>query len=177
MAQKNRRLTYTALMTAMVTVLTLIVRFPTPATGGYIHLGDIAVLGAPFLLGPLCGMLAAGVGTALADLLTGCFYYIPGSLLIKSLTALTAWGVFSLLTAKTPRRLALKRTAGCLAGETVMTAGYFGYAAVLLGKGWAAIATLPANILQGLVGTAGSVILLEILRKNGVLQKIAADMK
>ena len=46
------------------------------------------VLLSGWLLGPLYGTVAGGVGTALADLLSGYPHYVPGGLLIKGLMAL-----------------------------------------------------------------------------------------
>jgi uncharacterized membrane protein len=51
----------TAIMTAMVFVLTWIVQIPTPAKG-YVHLGDAAVFFAALALGPWVGGIAGGLG-------------------------------------------------------------------------------------------------------------------
>ena len=41
-AQNVRKIALIAVMAALVCVLTLVVKIPVPATGGYIHLGDVA---------------------------------------------------------------------------------------------------------------------------------------
>ena len=62
-----RILAITAVMTAIVFVLTRLVQLgPTPV-GGYIHLGDVGVFFSAFALGPWVGAVAGGLGTALAD--------------------------------------------------------------------------------------------------------------
>ena len=58
-----------ALMAAMACVATMVIKIPIPATGGYINLGDCIVLLSGIILGPVYGGIAAGLGSALADLL------------------------------------------------------------------------------------------------------------
>ncbi len=45
--------------------LTMFPQIPTPATNGYVHLGDSLVLVSAWALGPVYGPLAAGIGSAL----------------------------------------------------------------------------------------------------------------
>ena len=68
---KTLKLVISALMASMVCVATIVIKIPIPATGGYINLGDCIVLLSGVVLGPLYGGLAAGLGSALADLLGG----------------------------------------------------------------------------------------------------------
>ncbi len=64
------RLATLAIMTALVLALTRPI-VPTPV--GYTHLGDSAIYFATYAFGPWVGMIAGGLGTALADLLTGAY--------------------------------------------------------------------------------------------------------
>ena len=82
------RLTMTAVLTALTCVMTLVVRIPSP-TKGYLNLGDCFVLLDGWLLGPLYGAFAGGVGSALADLFAGYPVYLPATLLIKGIMAWT----------------------------------------------------------------------------------------
>ena len=63
----------TALFAALACVATMSIRIPTPGTGGYIHPGDAIVILAGIILGPVYGMLAGGIGSALSDLIGGYF--------------------------------------------------------------------------------------------------------
>lgn len=83
----TKKITYTGIMMALVFLGTYIIKIPTPLTGGYIHLGDAFVFLSGLILGPLYGALAAGIGSALSDLLGGYSGWILPTLIIKSLMA------------------------------------------------------------------------------------------
>ena len=77
----------TAMMMAIILVLTYLVRIPAVATSGYIYLGDAAIFLAVLILGPRFGAIAGGFGSALADLLGGFAYFAPVTLVVKALMA------------------------------------------------------------------------------------------
>ena len=83
------KLVRTALMTAIVMALTLIV-LPLPVSQGYINLGDAGVYAALAAVGGGWGVAAAAVGSALADLVLGYSIYAPATFIIKGLAALAA---------------------------------------------------------------------------------------
>lgn len=64
-----KKLVMTALFAALACAATMSIRIPTPGTGGYIHPGDAIVILSGVILGPAYGLLAAGIGSAMADLL------------------------------------------------------------------------------------------------------------
>ena len=66
-----------ALFASLACIATMSIRIPTPGTGGYIHPGDAVVILSGIVRGPAWGLLAGGIGSALADLLGGYFFYIP----------------------------------------------------------------------------------------------------
>ena len=66
--QKLRKLVMAALFAALTTVMTMVIRIPSPMSG-YVNLGDCAVLLSAWILGPGLGCAAAGIGSMLADLL------------------------------------------------------------------------------------------------------------
>ena len=84
----TKKLVMTALFTALTMVSTMLIRIPLPM--GYVHLGDAFVLLSAFILGPIWGTIAAGVGSALADVI-GYIAYAPATLIIKALMAFVAW--------------------------------------------------------------------------------------
>ena len=56
-------------------------------TQGYVHLGDTMVFLGVLMLGKRRGAAAAGLGSALADVLGGFAFWAPWTLVIKSLMA------------------------------------------------------------------------------------------
>ena len=85
--KKTLKLVMAALLAAMTCVATMVIKIPLTATGGYINLGDCIVLLSGILLGPLYGGLAAGIGSALADLFSGYVAFLPATFLIKGFMA------------------------------------------------------------------------------------------
>ena len=157
--QKVRKLVLSALMAALVYVATSIIQIPSPVNG-YVNLGDCFVLLSGWLLGPWYGAAAAGIGSMLVDLLSGYGHYVPGTLIIKGLDALAAALIF--------RALGRGKTAmlvSGIVGETIMVLGYCAYASMILGKGLAAAASIPGNIVQGIAGIAIGLALAVLLQK------------
>lgn len=81
------KLILTALMLAMTTVATMLIQIPVPLTNGYIHLGDCMVFMSVAVLGWKHGAVAGGVGSCLADMLSGYMNWVPWTLVIKFLMA------------------------------------------------------------------------------------------
>jgi energy-coupling factor transport system substrate-specific component len=128
-----------------------------PPTGGYIHLGDVAANFAALAFGPWVGMVASGVGMAIADAIGFPLYIVP-TLLIHGLQGL----VVGLLGWRRP--LGLKVAAAVL-GQLIVIAGYF-VTQIALGYGTgAALFEVPWNALQGLVGVIGGVALFLLVER------------
>lgn len=169
--RKLFKLVLAAVLAAFACTATIVIQIPSPMNG-YINLGDCIVLLSGWLLGPLYGFFAAGIGSALADLFTGYAHYAPGTFVIKGLVALAA-ALLPLAAKKAPSlKQAALRILGGLLGEAVMVLGYFGYASLLLGKGLAAAASIPGNLIQGAVGLACAVMIYELLVKTKVTDKL-----
>lgn len=155
---KVRKLTYSALFAAIVCIMTMIVKIPTP-TKGYMNLGDAAVLTAGYMLGGVYGGAAAGIGSMLADLLSGYPIYAAATLVIKWLTAVTAAVTFKKL------NFGFAQTVVCgVLGEAVMVFGYFVFEIFISGGAAAALTGIPLNLIQGAAGVAISSILYTVLK-------------
>ena len=155
-ASRWSRLVYTALFTALTTVATLVIQVPSPMSG-YVNLGDAMVLLSAWILGPVYGTAAAGIGSMLADLLSGYAYYAPGTLVIKCLMAFVAAQVFLVLKDNVKGKHFAKVVSGLLA-EIIMVVGYFGYAGLILGNGLSAALSIPGNLVQGGFGIVVSTV-------------------
>ncbi len=148
-----KKLVFAALFAALSCVATMVIRIPTPI-GGYIHAGDAVVLLSAFLLGPWWGAAAAGLGSALADLIAAYDLYVPGTFVIKFIVALLAG---FLLNCRIVRSALARAVIAGVMGETFMVLGYLAYEALILGYGAAAVGGVPMNCIQGAFGVvAGS---------------------
>ena len=179
-----RSMTLAALMIALMTLATLIIRIPNPATQGYINLGDAMLMTIALLFGWRIGGLAGGVGSALADALGGYFLWAPWTLVIKGIEGvlvgwIAAWGagyarggrsgggVRSGGSARSgrdgtgPRRIAA--FVAVMAGGAWMVTGYYLAGTVLFG-GVAALTEIPGNLTQAGVAVVTALPLSVLLR-------------
>lgn len=168
--RKWEKLVFTSMFTALTCIATLVIQIPSPMNG-YLNLGDALVLLGAWFLGPAYGAFAGGVGSMLADLLSGYAYYAPGTLVIKALVALVAALVFQALRNKVGEKGPAQIISGIL-GECIMIAGYFGYACLLLQKGLAAAASIPGNLVQGGVGIVAATVVYLALRQVAHLPEL-----
>lgn len=171
--KKIKSLVSAALFAAVICVATYIVQIPLPATGGYVNLGDCFVLTAGMMLGAGYGAMAAGLGSALADMLAGYMQYAPATFIIKALMAVAAYYIYILLGKlfKHKHKTVAKAIAVIIA-EAIMVLGYFGYESVILGYGIAAAGSIWGNISQGVMGAVAAVALVTALEKSSAKSKI-----
>ena len=164
----TKKLVLTALFTALVTIATMFIRIPLPL--GYFNMGDAFILLAVFVLGPFLGTIAAGIGSTIADLI-GFITYAPGTLIIKSLMALTAALIYNLIKNRTKKIVLAEISAGII-GAVIMAFGYFIYETMLFTTAAVAIVNVPYNLVQGGVGVVVSVAVMRILIKTKLLDKL-----
>lgn len=165
-----RAMVMTALFAALGYVATRILQIPTPS-GGYVNLGDTVVILGAYLLGPVYGAVAGGIGPALADLLSGYAIYVPATLVIKAVMALLAALLYRALGKKTWSMVVC-----AVAAEAVMIVGYWLFETVLAaaaGEGSFMVclaacgaAGIPGNLVQAAFGIAASTLLALALRQN-----------
>lgn len=167
----------TALFAALICVATMLVQIPIPATGGYANLGDGIILICAFLLHPLYAVIAAGLGSALADILAGYISFVPGTLVIKAGVALIAALIFNRFGKNAPEKKAfVSLVIAGVAAEAFMVLGYFFYESVLLGVGLGAAGGIAGNIGQGVVGVIISCLVAPVLRRSDEIQKLIDSM-
>jgi uncharacterized membrane protein len=70
---------------ALVAVATLAIQVYIPATRGYFNIGEVMVYTIALLFGPRIGCIAGGLGSALADIISGYSFYAPVTLIAKGL--------------------------------------------------------------------------------------------
>ncbi len=165
MNTKTKKLVMAALMAALTCVATMIIKIPSPLKG-YINLGDCIVLISGWILSPAYAFLAAGIGSALADVISGYMTYVPATFIIKGLMALLAFYGFKVLHKKAGN-LPARMISGILA-EIVMVLGYFVFEGFLYGFAPSAV-NIPANSVQGIAGLVIGITLMKVFEKNKMM--------
>lgn len=181
MNSHSKKLVITALFAALTCVATMAIRIPTPGTGGYIHPGDAIVILSGIILGPGYGLLAAGIGSALADLLGGYLIYVPITFVIKGSVAFICGAIYHKLTDRQAQHLIQNHSSApsentrkrrhlalilCGLSDTVfIVCGYFLCEVPLYGVA-AAAASAPANLLQGISGLILATILYPLIPRD-----------
>ncbi len=163
MSSRLRLLTVSALCIALVTLATMAITVPVPATQGYVNVGDSVIFLVALLLGPRLALLAGGVGSALADILLGATMWAPWTLAIKGLEGLLV-GVIGHRAFQQAGRLTPLTLLAILAGGVWMMFGYFVAGSVL----WdyrAALAEVPGSIVQAVGSAAIALPLAHALRR------------
>ena len=158
--KKTLKLVMAALLATMTCVVTMVIKIPLTATGGYINLGDCIVLLSGILLGPLYGGLAAGIGSALADLFSGYVAFLPATFLIKGFMAV----IMGLFIKDLSKNNAVKTAIIGAIAECFMIAGYFFFESVVMGFGLGAAASIPGNAIQGIVGLILAMLLVSVFK-------------
>lgn len=171
-----RQMVLTAVFAALICVATMQIQVPTLVTNGYVNLGDGFILLAAWILGPVYGFAAGGIGSALADLLLGYASYAPGTFVIKGLIAVVCALVFQGLS-KVIKLNVLSQVIAAVIAEAWMVVGYFLYEAFILGYGLPAAASMLSNTTQGIAGVVISVVLVQILIGAKVLDRYGKAKK
>lgn len=158
-----RRIVLAGVMTALVAVFTLAVRVPFALTQGYFNFSDVGVFVAGFAFGPWLGLVAGGVGTALADVAGGYAQYAPLTFIAHGLEGFIAGAI-----ARRGGGRVLPMAVGWACGAAVMVAAYFFGEAYVFGMGVAAAATeaLTINLPQVAVGGIVGIPLVLALRRG-----------
>ena len=176
--KQTQKMVLAALFAAFCCVATMVIKFTPPGTLGYIHLGDALVLLSGIVLGPIYGGLAAGIGSMMADILSGYAMWAPGTFLIKAVCAILAGWMFCKLKVvrKNNSFSLLKLIVLTIIPELFMVGAYFIYGSFLMfaitGDQKTMIAALsssmtgvPANLVQGLVGIIITCLLVPVFLK------------
>ena len=165
MKTKTQKIVMASLLAALCCIATMIIKIPSPLKG-YLNLGDCIVLLSGWILSPLYGFLAAGLGSALADVFSGYVTYAPATFIIKGLMALIAYFGFKILQNKIGN-LPSRIISGIVA-EVIMVLGYFVFEGFLYGF-IPSIVNIPANAMQGLAGIILGIIIIKVFEKNRIM--------
>lgn len=168
MNTRTKNIVMAALMAALTCIATMIIHIPSPLKG-YVNLGDCIVLSAGWILSPAYGFLAAGLGSALADLFSGYVIYAPATFMIKGLMAVIAFYGFQILHKKLGNFSS--RIISGVTSEIVMILGYFVFEGFMYGFIPSAV-NIPANSVQGIAGLIIAMILMRVFEQNKISLKL-----
>lgn len=164
--EKTKKLVMASLFASLCCVLTITIQIPLP-TGGYVNLGDTAVLLSGWILGPVYGGAAAGIGSMLADIFTGYTIYALPTLIVKGSMAVVAALLFRAV-AKVCKKI-IARIASAVVAECIMVGGYFLVNILITGSMAGAAAGVPGNLIQALFGIVGGIVVIGMLNRNSGL--------
>lgn len=157
-----RTITRTAMLTAIIFIMTFIPRIPIPF--GYAHLGDAVIFLTILFAGRRQSAAAASIGSALSDMIGGFPLWIVPTLLIKwimvDIVFVIARGnheVSSILSG----RVILAFTASA----AWMVLSYTAFGAILFGSTAAGMAMLPGLLGEGIINMAVALGAATVLQK------------
>lgn len=160
----TQKIVISALLSAFVCVATMIIKIPSPMKG-YINLGDSIVLVCGWVLSPLYAFISAGIGSGLADLLSGYAIYIPATFIIKGSMALIAYFLFKAINKKL--NSFYSRLISAFVCEIVMCLGYYIFESILYGFG-PSLVNIPSNAIQGVAGIIVGLIVIKVFDKSKI---------
>ena len=155
----TKRIIYAAMLAALTFIATIVIKIPSPLNG-YLNLGDALVLLTGCLLSPTLAFLAAGIGSAMADAISGFFIYVPATFIIKGVMAL----LVSLIMKYSKERKLLSKIVGGVLAELLMVTSYYIFEGFIYGFGVSMINIFP-NALQGGVGYIIGMVFIKIFYK------------
>jgi uncharacterized membrane protein len=146
---------YASMFSAIIFVFTYIgVQVPAfGAFGGLTHMGTLVMFIISIKYGKYYGALSGAIGMTLFDLLSPWAAWAPGTFVVR----IIAGYVFGLV-AESKEGQGMSMTKNWLSlglGGLVIVVGYFMFEALFLGSGLAALRSIPGNILQLVIASAG----------------------
>lgn len=160
-----KSIAFAGVMAALIFVFTFIVQIPTGT--GYVHMGDTMIFLAVILIGTKRSIPAAGIGAALADIISGYANYALPTFIIKAIMALICGLIFE--------KLFNGKFLGFIIGGAIGGLfEVFGYAVtkiILYGELGGIASTVP-DLFQALFGIGVATIIAGIFYKTKTLQKL-----
>ena len=155
-----KEITTTALLTALVFIATFVPHIPIPL--GYAHLGDAVIFILVLLANRRTSLIAACIGSALADFLSGFPLWIVPTLIIKA-------GMVEVVR-YTLNTIGKKRnkfwiTAAFIFSSLWIAIAYTLFGSLLSSSLAAGLASLPGLLLEGLLNTIIAVLLYPIISR------------
>lgn len=162
---KTSQIVLLGLMIAAVCIGTMVVQIPMPATEGFINIGDSIIFITSILFGPLAGMIAGGIGSSLADLLSGYAHWAPFTLVIKGLEGLI---VGYLMRGSFHKSIMMISTS---IGAIFMVFGYYIAGAFLKSSFIISLDSMPGNLIQAVASIIIAIPVAITISKTSYIKK------
>lgn len=162
-SKKLKIMCITGVFAAVIFVFTAYLHFPMHM--GYVHIGDGFIYIAACILPTPYAALAAVVGAALADSLTGFILWAPATIVIK------AAAVF-MFSSKTEKIICKRNLLALIPSVVFCIGGYYLYEAILVGNFIAPLSCVHTNIIQSALSIAVFIVCSAALDKMKLKQKI-----
>ena len=162
--EKTRLLCVSALFAAIIYIFTAF--FHIPSHTGYTHVGDAFIYLAGSVLPTPYAVGASAVGGMLADLLGGYALWMPGTGVIKALTALC-------FTRKSRSILNRRNLWAILPAFVLCVGGYYLYECLITGNFIAPLGGVPGYCVQVIASTAAYVALGRLLDRIKFKEKLS----
>lgn len=167
---KTFRICITAVFIALVYICTAFIKIPIPL--GYAHIGNSIILLASFYFTPWIACISGGIGSSMADILTGFPIWAVPTLFIKIGIAFIACKIFKLGN-KTKSVYSKSTLAGAILSMIFMVAAYTIVGAVLYGSIAAGLSSTLGLAAEGVVNIIVFYVLGTILDKAGIRKLIS----
>lgn len=168
--KRARKLSLGGLLIALVTVATMAIKIPVPATEGYIHLGDSMIYLTSILFGGKFGLLAGGLGSGLADLFSGYTHWAFPTLIIKGLEGLIIGKIAYRV--KRSTSLTKRDIIAALLGGSWMVIGYYLAGAILTQSFVVPLASITWNIVQAVGGAVIAFPIIFAILRTGLIEDL-----
>lgn len=150
----TKKLCIMGLLIALTCVATMCIHIPIPATNGYINVGDSIILVSAVLFGGPYGLVAGGIGSALADLLLGYTNYVPVTLVVKGIEGL----LVAIIAGRNADFFTVRKITAAILGVAWMVLGYFIFESFMYG-----MAAAAESVISNCIQAGGSFVIFIIL--------------
>lgn len=166
------KITYTALFTALTVLAISVIKFSTGLGEGYIHFGDSIIYITACVLPFPYSLVAAALGGALADILSGFAVWSVPTAIIKALISLP----FTVIRKKkqTDKILTVQTALTTIVSGVISIAGYF-VAECILYSVSSATFSLIGNLIQAVSGGIIFIIIAKALDKINFKRRLNID--
>lgn len=158
---KIKELVESGLAIALICVGIMVLQIPT--AGGFVHLGDSIIFVTVVILGKRRGALAGGLGGFIADLLSGYAHWAIPTFIIKYIMAYIMGTIIEKQNSKNKYYWIF----GAAVGSVWQVFGY-ALASTLMFNFNTALADIPGNVMQSLMGAIIALIIIFAASKTSL---------